>query len=361
MKQHNILMLLLFAGLLAACEGESGRIVNTGTNGTNPDSGSSDNITVVDSDTLDDDTGFPTDDSTTEEDSGGGPIEPTCTCNGVGSTLDAMVCAVDLCDPETVMGTSYASPSNATTTGTYAAVAHFGQQTNDLAPLYGASYALMASGPVLGTEHSKNMGGQSIDDPFAKGKLKVNDVMEWTLRLKAPKDARGFQIHYVFLSTEYDDWINTEYNDKFYVFLEAQSTNNGARTVINFTECRNPNKYSDFECDASQMACEDGERYCYIAINTALSECCWYGGCPNGKATTDISGTGFECAANEASDGDHKGSSTGWLVTEWPVEPEEEFTVIFHIHDTSDHIYDSQVIIDKFLFVSKAEAGTKPI
>jgi hypothetical protein len=26
--------------------------------------------------------------------------------------------------------------------------------------------------------------------------------------------------------------------------------------------------------------CEEGEPYRFIAINTSMSECCWYAGCP---------------------------------------------------------------------------------
>jgi hypothetical protein len=275
----------------------------------------------------------------------------------VGNTLDNMACAIDLCDTDVLTGQEYTSPTNAKTQGTYAAVEHFGDPGNDLEPLYNGSYALMASGTATGTNHSVGMGGTGQIDPFGKtpaGKpdttTKTFDVMEWRLHLKAPAGAHGFQILYVFFSEEYD------------VFIEAPSTNGGKRTVINFTECRNPAKYKDFVCDGATMDyCDDGKSYCYVAINTALSECCWYGNCPQGKATTSIAGTGFVCAAGAGSDGPTKGSSTGWLKTEWSVEPEEEFDIVFHVHDTSDHIYDSEVILDQFLFMGKADPGTTPV
>ena len=134
-------------------------------------------------------------------------------------------------------------------------------------------------------------------DPFSSDDYEIHDVMEWTLHLKAPEGAHGFQIHYVFFSVEYDEYIGSSFNDKFYIFIEAQSTNSGQRSVINFTACRDPATYYDFECTAQMTNCSAGEKYCYVAINTALSECCWYGGCPGGTATTDISGTGFTCAS----------------------------------------------------------------
>jgi hypothetical protein len=55
------------------------------------------------------------------------------------------------------------------------------------------------------------------------------------------------------------------------------------------------------------------------------------------------------------------GSSTGWLYTEWPIEPNEEFTITFHIHDTADAILDSEVILDRFIFVKDPDPGTGPV
>ncbi|MBW2278002.1 MAG: hypothetical protein JRF63_10945 [Deltaproteobacteria bacterium] len=102
------------------------------------------------------------------------------------------------------------------------------------------------------------------------------------------------------------------------------------------------------------VGCEPGERYCYIAINSAWSDCCWYNGCPDGVSAdvgTDILGTGFECALSQGEDGAHKGSSTGWLQTTWPINPGEVFNITFHVHDTGDGILDSEVILDSFQFM----------
>ena len=43
------------------------------------------------------------------------------------------------------------------------------------------------------------------------------------------------------------------------------------------------------------------------------------------------------------------------------MEEGEEFDVIFHIHDTSDHILDSEVILDEFIFVKDANPGTNEV
>jgi hypothetical protein len=359
-----VLGVLLTAWLLASvgCEEDEGASSSAGDSDTDTD-GDTDGDTDADTDADTDGDTDADSDADSDGDTDSGPIEPDCSeCVGVlGATPEAMLCGIDLCDEEYFSQDpkqAYESPTDANISGTFEAVAHFGDPANDLAPLYNGSYSLMASGPAVGTNHSQGMGGGGMVDPFSADDYEIHDVMEWTIHLKAPEGAQGFQIHYVFFSEEYDEYIDSVFNDKFYIFIEAPSTNGGERTVINFTDCRNPDVYSDFVCDSTMDYCEEGEPYCYIAINTSLSECCWYDGCPDGTWTTDIGGTGYSCANLQAFDTFAKGSSTGWLKTEWPIEPGEEFDIIFHIHDTSDHIYDSEVILDKFLFLGEVDPGT---
>jgi hypothetical protein len=133
--------------------------------------------------------------------------------------------------------------------------------------------------------------------------------------------------------------------------------------VINFTDCRDPLNYFDFQCVDGDPGCEPGGLYCYIAINSALSDCCWYNNCPNGYSWdvgTDIGGTGYECSGTTA-DGSSYGSSTGWLQTSWPIDGGETFAVTFHVHDTSDGVYDSEVILDAFEFLKDPDQGTVPV
>jgi hypothetical protein len=278
-----------------------------------------------------------------------------------------MACAFELCDEELIIEMDYLSPTNADTTGTHIAVNHFGSLTNDLAPKDNDSYTTIATGPATGTSHSVGMGGDPFDDPWANDEyadIPGYDVMNWEMVLKAPDGAHGFKFKYVYLSEEYDDFIGTSCNDKLYVFLEAGSTNEGNKTIINFTECREPDSYYDFICESEEDNCEPGEKYCYIAINAALSDCCWYNGCPDGYSWdvgTDISGTGFECSGSTM-DSSAYGSSTGWLQTTWPIEPGEVFKLTFHIMDVCDHIYDSEVILDGFYFLGEyTEGETVPI
>ncbi len=293
-------------------------------------------------------------------------IVPDCTCTNVGTSLDNMSCAVDLCRDGVLLFQEYTSPTAPAKAGqTYAAVTRFGDPDNDLEPLLNGSYALMATGPATGTNHNVLLNETvNVPDPIKPGALRAYDVVEWHLRLKAPEDAHGFEINFVFLSVEYDEYVGGKYNDKFYIILEADSTNGGAPTAINVTGCRD-GYAGDMTCDqdlADMGVCNLGDSLCYMTINSALSECCWYQGCPGNSATTDISGTGFSCGTRQQdgklSNGTRFGSSTGWRHTEWPIDPGEEFDITFHLHDTSDARLDSEVIIDKFLFVKEVDPGT---
>ena len=254
-------------------------------------------------------------------------------CLSIGDAVESYLCALGMCFPEYIQSAQFASPTGDDISSAYAVVNHFGSLNNDLAPFEGSSYGLLASGPATGTSHTTDLsGGSSIPDPFSTDGYNTNDNVEFIVQMVAPPGSLGFSIDYVFFSTEYEEWIGSSFNDKFYIILDAPITTGGSKTVINTTACSNPNSYYD-------IIDPQGNKQCFIAINTAFSE-----PCPN--VPTDISGTGYECGAGSSSDG----SSTGWLTTSWPIQPNEAFTLTFHIHDTSDGILDSEVILDNFRF-----------
>jgi hypothetical protein len=252
----------------------------------------------------------------------------TCT----GHTVEAYLCALELCLEPPVVSAEFVSPTNDNITTAWEAVAHFGNPNNDLAPWAGDSYGLLASGPAAGTAHSSDLpAGTSTSDPFSKDGYSTFDNVEFRLKLTAPQNALGFSIDYIFFSVEYEEYIGTSFNDKFYIFLKAPDSTDNTPTVINQTQCSNPDSYYDLIDPIT------GDKLCYIAINTAFSEPC-------SDPQTNILGTGFECGPADSS----HGSSTGWLTTSWAIMPGEAFDLTFHIHDTSDGIFDSEVILDNF-------------
>ena len=264
-----------------------------------------------------------------------GKIDESAECAGpcTGNTTEAYLCSLEMCFGSLIESAKFSSPSGDSFANAWAAVAHFGNANNSLAPLGGKSYALLATGPATGTSHSSDLAGfGSASDPFAKDGYPTYDNVEFAVTMTAPQNALGFSLDYIFFSEEYEEYIGTEFNDKFYIFLQAPQTTNGQKVVVNDTACSNPNVYYD-KIDGQ------GNKRCYIAINTAFSE-----KCPN--VPTNISGTGFECGSPDQA----HGSSTGWLTTSWPIQGGEKFTITFHIHDSSDGIYDSEVILDNFRF-----------
>ncbi|MFT7623427.1 MAG: hypothetical protein ACI9WU_002610 [Myxococcota bacterium] len=274
-----------------------------------------------------------------------GTIEPDCggfVCNGQSD--EAIMCGLDLCYPnlDIVQDVVIQSPSGSSTNTAVAVVNHFGFPTNDLAPFGPPAYVLLASGNATGTSHSGGLGGVSIPDPFASDGFNTNDNVEIKVTLKAPSGAKGFTIDYIFFSEEYEEFIGSSFNDKFYIILNAPVTTGGQDVIINFAACSNPAAYTDFT--------QDGQAWCYIAINTSFSESCAF-------PATNIDGTGFGCPLFGGVDTSSTGSSTGWLQTTWPIASDELFTITFHVHDASDSIYDSEVILDNFRWEADVVIG----
>lgn len=277
-------------------------------------------------------------------DESSGPIIFPCPAGCTGQSLANFKCAMEMCFDQYISSYDIYSPTGDNISTAWNAVSHFGNINNDLAPLAGNSYSLMASGPATGTSHSQDLpGGVTASDPYSSDGYVTHDNVEFKIVMTAPPGAKGFSMDYIYMSEEYEEYIGSSFNDKFYVILKAPQTTGNASTVINFTACTSPNSYWDF-IDG------DGNKWCYIAINTAFSEPC-------SNVQTNISGTGFECGSGGATNG----SSTGWLITTWTIQEGETFELKFHIHDTSDGIYDSEVVLDNFLWQGEGvEQGTKP-
>jgi hypothetical protein len=241
--------------------------------------------------------------------------------------MEAVACALDICYGGDVLGEmNFWSPTSADISAAWIALNHYGTANNDLSPHYGESYVAIATGFVESATHQDQLAGNiSGADPYAPDAAFINDALSFSLSLTAPEGVTGFSIDYIFMSQEYEEWIGSQFNDKFYIVLTAPTTTDGAATIINYTACSDPAAYFDFQ--------QGGDKWCYVAINAAASEPC---DAPN----TNIGGTGFECTAG--------GSSTGWLGTTWSIAAGETFELVFHIHDAADQSYDSLVLLDHF-------------
>jgi hypothetical protein len=174
----------------------------------------------------------------------------------------------------------------------------------------------------------------------------VNDMIDVKLVLKAPPDATGFSFDFDFYSSEWPNYVCSNFNDAFVAYL----TSSGTTGNISFDANGNP-----------------------VAVNIDFFDRCTPGvpvGClrSNGEnpdpplATStcsagpgELDGTGFgDTYATQCSGGNANatlGGATGWLTTTASIQPGEQFTLDFMIWDAGDGLLDSSVLIDHFQWI----------
>lgn len=208
----------------------------------------------------------------------------------------------------------------------------------------------------------KKMGGLfGADDDgalppgFPKGAVgcpqsrEVHDVISLKLVLKAPKNATGFRLDFNFHSSEWPEYICSEFNDGFIAYLTAKGFNGGTPDNISFDAQKNPvsvnNGFFDRCTPQTKTGCS-GERE---AVST----------CPGGAA--ELAGTGFGIVASACGVLTKKasqGGATGWLSSQAAVLPEETFTLELMIWDTGDGRLDSTVLLDNFRWIGGGAVTT---
>jgi hypothetical protein len=181
----------------------------------------------------------------------------------------------------------------------------------------------------------------------------VNDMVDVKLTLKAPPNATGFKFDFDFYSSEWPNYVCSNFNDAFIAYVTSQETT-GAN--ISFDSNNNP-----------------------IAVNTDFFNRCTQNtpvGClsadafdnngnpiPNPPSSTaacmagpaELGGTGFgDTYATQCESGNVTatlGGATGWLTTQAPIAGGEQFTIEFMIWDAGDGLLDSSVLLDHFQWI----------
>jgi len=175
----------------------------------------------------------------------------------------------------------------------------------------------------------------SAADPVA------NDMAQLTLEILVPTNARSFSFDFHFFTTEYPDYLGTEYNDTFWVQLNSKKYTGNISFDKNGTPIRLNNAFFDI-CDPDPA-------------NPQTQQFCT-------QPAALLSGTGYakDCPQWEMEcSGQSCGGSTGWLTTTSPVEPGEKITLTFSIFDKGDGILDSTVLIDNFRW--RLAPASKPV
>jgi hypothetical protein len=146
----------------------------------------------------------------------------------------------------------------------------------------------------------------------------VYDSSGLWMMIRTPSNAKSFSFKFNMFSSEYPEWVCTNYNDTFIARLFTGST--PANPVANGNNI-------SFDANAAP-----------VTINNAFFTVPGCATCTSPLLTnTNMDGT---CGGQTC------GGATDWLYTTAPVNPSELIRMNFEIWDEGDHIYDSFVVID---------------
>ena len=181
----------------------------------------------------------------------------------------------------------------------------------------------------------------------------ANDSVRLVLTLRAPTNARAFSFNSFFFSSEYPEYVCSEFNDQYVALVDTPS---GTPSPI-------PNPV-----DKNLMTYTSAGKKWPIGINVAggtdlfavcrpragTSDQCWNTSvspqsCQLGQNL--LAGTGFE---KPTADPCNIGGATFWLTTAGNVIPGEIVQVRIVIWDVGDDQYDSAALIDGFQWLSNA-------
>ena len=154
---------------------------------------------------------------------------------------------------------------------------------------------------------------QNVDHDYPPGGSMAGDAVTLEFDVQVPQYANSFSFNFNFLSREYPEWVGSEYNDTFEVWLDSQSY----QGQIVFDAFGNS-----------------------VTVNNALFTV---------TNASQLAGSGFDA------DG-----ATGWVTTIAPCTGGETMHISFQIWDESDGVWDSAVLIDNFQFAEDPPPGDGP-
>jgi hypothetical protein len=198
--------------------------------------------------------------------------------------------------------------------------------------------------PTQSNAFPKGFDGTSTSCPADAQATSIVDAVALELRVRMPTNASALSFDSAFVTDEYPQFICSPFNDFFQVLVDPKRPGSSADSNV------------VFDLDGNS-----------VSVNNSLLRACTagtYGGktfdCPLGF--TPIKGTGYEnCSfANGGFFGGGffgggagqpvYGASTGWLTTEFAVDPGEVVTLRFTIWDSGDSSLDSLALIDHVHF-----------
>lgn len=184
----------------------------------------------------------------------------------------------------------------------------------------------------------------------------ANDPVMLKVRVRAPTNAKSFAVSSFFFSSEYPEWTCSPFNDFFLTLLDSSF-------VPGMGQVGNP-------ADKNLAFYSNANGKFPVGVNLAHNGTGLFNQCENGSTgcmpgctagntngscvgTNLLAGTGFDVDGGNTyvcGNNDFVGGGTGWLTTNGNIKPGETIELRFVIWDTSDHIFDSLVLIDNFLW-----------
>jgi hypothetical protein len=144
----------------------------------------------------------------------------------------------------------------------------------------------------------------------------ANDSVSLHLTIRVPTNATALSFRWFFLSSEYQAYVCTQYNDFALALLDSTAAGIPADKNIMFDVMGNAVTVSS------------------AFLSVCIPQSCYT--CPLGTGL--LAGTGFSPF----------GGGTGWVTTTAPVVPGETIDLRLMVWDTSDGIYDTVFMIDAF-------------
>jgi hypothetical protein len=212
----------------------------------------------------------------------------------------------------------------------------------------GATRDCSDSLPAGSTDLPEGFENRSSSCDFGDEESSVVDAVALEIKLRVPSNAAAVSFDSAFFTDEYPDFICSIFNDFFQVIVTPKRTGAGKEGNV------------VFDLDGNS-----------VSVNNSLLRVCTpgeHGGknftCPLGPSS--LEGTGIDDCAGSAllpggifGDFDNMrggyGASTGWLNTQFAVQPGEVITLRFAIWDSGDSALDSVSIIDHMRFTLKSE------
>ena len=183
-----------------------------------------------------------------------------------------------------------------------------------------------------------NFGNRGVDPDKSVSDKVANDISELKLEILVPTNARSFSFDFLFVTAEYPEFLDTKFNDTFWVQLNSKKFKGNISFDKNGTPIRLNNAFFDI-CNADPGKPKTAQ-FCT-------------------QPAAVLEGTGYNKECLGPFDSRAIGGSSGWLSTTAPVEPGEKITLTFSIFDKGDSVLDSTVLIDNFRW--KVEPAAAPV